>query len=177
MGTSKGDHHGHDWQDQADAPPRQEDEEADIEGDGAIEEHGGQVVGRGSAGRAEVPPGGGQGHKAVSLRGRTHAIAEGRCEAAQEGGAHGQGPVRADQGEGVRGRIPHAGGASIDVPRWVVVLCALVMAAGTAGGGWRIIKTLGHKMVRLHPINGFVAETGSALVIIVASRACPNFCV
>lgn len=56
-----------------------------------------------------------------------------------------------------------------DVPVWVVVLCALVMAAGTAGGGWRIIRTLGHKMVRLHPINGFVAETSSALVIMAAS--------
>lgn len=52
---------------------------------------------------------------------------------------------------------------------WVMVLCALVMAAGTAGGGWRIVRTLGHKMVRLHPINGFVAETGSALVIVAAS--------
>lgn len=66
-------------------------------------------------------------------------------------------------------RIEPAAGGDIDVPLWVVVLCALVMAAGTAGGGWRIIRTLGHKMVRLHPINGFVAETGSALVIIVAS--------
>jgi len=52
---------------------------------------------------------------------------------------------------------------------WVKVVCALVMAAGTAGGGWRIIKTLGHKMVKLHPINGFAAETGAAAVIIVAS--------
>ena len=43
------------------------------------------------------------------------------------------------------------------------------MAAGTAAGGWRIIKTLGHKMVKLHPINGFAAETASATVIITAS--------
>lgn len=66
-------------------------------------------------------------------------------------------------------RISKAADGELVVPLWVVVTCALVMAAGTAGGGWRIIKTLGHKMVRLHPINGFVAETGSALVIIVAS--------
>lgn len=66
-------------------------------------------------------------------------------------------------------RIAEAPDGSFGVPTWVVVVCALVMCAGTAGGGWRIIKTLGHKMVRLHPINGFVAETGSALVIIVAS--------
>jgi inorganic phosphate transporter, PiT family len=55
------------------------------------------------------------------------------------------------------------------VPHWVAVVCALTMAAGTAGGGWRIIKTLGHKMVRLHPINGFAAEGSSALVILGAS--------
>ena len=67
QGAEEGDHHGHDWQDQADAPLRQEDEEADIERDGAIEEHGVQVVGLGSAGRAQVPPGGSQGHEAVGL--------------------------------------------------------------------------------------------------------------
>ncbi|GLQ97020.1 inorganic phosphate transporter [Dyella mobilis] len=55
------------------------------------------------------------------------------------------------------------------VPSWVAIVCALTMAAGTAGGGWRIIKTLGHKMVRLHPINGFAAEGSSALVILGAS--------
>lgn len=60
-------------------------------------------------------------------------------------------------------------GASFVVPVWVKVLCALTMAAGTAGGGWRIIKTLGHKMVKLHPINGFAAEGSSALVILTAS--------
>jgi inorganic phosphate transporter, PiT family len=65
-------------------------------------------------------------------------------------------------------RVPDAGG-HFPIPVWVKVVCALVMAAGTAGGGWRIIKTLGHKMVKLHPINGFAAETSSAAVIIVAS--------
>ena len=42
-------------------------------------------------------------------------------------------------------------------------------AAGTAAGGWRIIKTLGHKMVKLHPIHGFAAETSAATVITLAS--------
>ena len=55
------------------------------------------------------------------------------------------------------------------IPIWVKVVCALTMAAGTAGGGWRIIKTLGHKMVKLHPINGFAAETSSAVIILTAS--------
>jgi len=53
---------------------------------------------------------------------------------------------------------------------WIKVICALTMAAGTAVGGWRIIRTLGHKMVKLHPINGFAAETSSATVIAVATQ-------
>lgn len=55
------------------------------------------------------------------------------------------------------------------IPLWIKVTCAFVMASGTAVGGWRIIKTLGHKMVKLHPINGFAAEASSASVIFVAS--------
>jgi PiT family inorganic phosphate transporter len=43
------------------------------------------------------------------------------------------------------------------------------MASGTAAGGWRIIKTLGHKLVKLHPIHGFAAETSAASVILLAS--------
>jgi PiT family inorganic phosphate transporter len=56
-----------------------------------------------------------------------------------------------------------------DIDLWIKVTCALVMAAGTAAGGWRIIKTLGHKMVKLHPIHGFAAETAGASVILAAS--------
>ena len=48
---------------------------------------------------------------------------------------------------------------------WIVLTCAVVMAAGTASGGWKIIKTLGHKMVKLHPIHGFAAETSSATIL------------
>ena len=54
------------------------------------------------------------------------------------------------------------------VPDWVVVTCALTMAAGTAAGGWRIIRTLGHKMVKLQPVHGFAAETTAATVLAVA---------
>jgi inorganic phosphate transporter, PiT family len=52
---------------------------------------------------------------------------------------------------------------------WIKITCAIVMAAGTAAGGWRIIKTLGHKMVKLHPVHGFAAETASATMILTAS--------
>lgn len=68
-------------------------------------------------------------------------------------------------------KIPHDPAGGFPIPIWVKVFCALTMAAGTAGGGWRIIKTLGHKMVKLHPINGFAAEFSSAAVILAASAA------
>jgi PiT family inorganic phosphate transporter len=55
------------------------------------------------------------------------------------------------------------------VPVWVIILCAATMAAGTAAGGWRIIRTLGHKMVRLQPVHGFAAETTAAVIIQAAS--------
>jgi PiT family inorganic phosphate transporter len=57
-----------------------------------------------------------------------------------------------------------------EIALWIKVTCALTMAAGTAVGGWRIIRTLGHRMVKLHPINGFAAETSSATVIAVATH-------
>lgn len=60
--------------------------------------------------------------------------------------------------------------ADEDIATWIVLTCALVMAAGTASGGWRIIKTLGHKMVKLHPINGFAAETSSATILTLAAH-------
>jgi PiT family inorganic phosphate transporter len=63
-----------------------------------------------------------------------------------------------------------AAGKDLEIAVWIKVTCALVMASGTAVGGWRIIKTLGHKMVKLHPINGFAAEASSATVIFAATQ-------
>jgi inorganic phosphate transporter, PiT family len=57
-----------------------------------------------------------------------------------------------------------------EVAMWVKILCAVTMACGTATGGWRIIKTLGHKMVKLQPIHGFAAETTAATVIQIATH-------
>ena len=56
------------------------------------------------------------------------------------------------------------------VPLWIIVLCAVTMAAGTAAGGWRIIRTMGHKMVKLQPVHGFAAETAAAITITGASE-------
>ncbi len=56
---------------------------------------------------------------------------------------------------------------SPDVPPWIKIICSLTMAAGTATGGWRIIKTLGHKMVKLQPVHGFAAETTAATLLAI----------
>ena len=55
------------------------------------------------------------------------------------------------------------------IPLWVILSCAASMAAGTAMGGWRIIKTVGTDFVKLSPVHGFCAETSSAGVILTAS--------
>jgi PiT family inorganic phosphate transporter len=57
-----------------------------------------------------------------------------------------------------------------DVPTWVILAAATAMGLGTAAGGWRIIKTMGHRIVELKPIHGFAAETSAATVIEVATR-------
>ena len=64
----------------------------------------------------------------------------------------------------------HPRGGKDDIDTWVIVTCALVMAAGTAAGGGRIIKTLGHKLVKLQTIDGFAAETASATILVTAAH-------
>lgn len=54
------------------------------------------------------------------------------------------------------------------IPLWIKVTCAIIMALGTAAGGWKIIKTMGHKMVKLQPVHGFAAETTGASVLMAA---------
>ena len=63
-----------------------------------------------------------------------------------------------------------AAGQPVHIAPWIIVLCALTMCAGTAAGGWRIIKTLGHKMVKLHPVQGFAAEATGATVLFAAAQ-------
>jgi inorganic phosphate transporter, PiT family len=62
------------------------------------------------------------------------------------------------------------GGKDFHVPYWVVFLCASAMALGTAAGGWRIIKTMGVKMIKLAPVHGFAAETAAAATILTATH-------
>jgi PiT family inorganic phosphate transporter len=61
-------------------------------------------------------------------------------------------------------------GEEFEVPVWVILSAALAMGLGTAIGGWRIVHTMGMKVVDLRPIDGFAAETAAATVIEVASR-------
>jgi PiT family inorganic phosphate transporter len=68
------------------------------------------------------------------------------------------------------GFLHQTGGKDAPIDPWIVVTCALVMAAGTAVGGWRIIKTMGHKLVKLHPIDGFAAESAAATIILTATH-------
>jgi len=67
-------------------------------------------------------------------------------------------------------RIESLGPKNDQIPVWIKVACALTMAAGTAAGGWRIIRTLGHKMVRLQAVHGFAAETTAATILFVAAK-------
>lgn len=67
-------------------------------------------------------------------------------------------------------RFLHATGAKVDVPLWVKLACATAMALGTASGGWKIIRTMGSKIVRLRPIHGFAAETSAAIVLFATAH-------
>jgi PiT family inorganic phosphate transporter len=55
--------------------------------------------------------------------------------------------------------------ATFEVPKLVILACGLAMGLGTAIGGWRVIKTMGSKVVKLEPVHGFSAETAAAIVI------------
>ena len=68
------------------------------------------------------------------------------------------------------GVLHKAPNGDFDIPIYVIIICALTMAAGTMNGGWKIIKTMGHKIIRLKPIHGFAAETSAATLILTASH-------
>jgi PiT family inorganic phosphate transporter len=60
-------------------------------------------------------------------------------------------------------------GSTFHVPLWVVLACQTAMAAGTLAGGWRIVRTMGSKITRLSPQQGFCAETGGAITLFTAT--------
>jgi PiT family inorganic phosphate transporter len=64
----------------------------------------------------------------------------------------------------------HGGGqGAFNVPLWVVLSCQTAMALGTLFGGWRIVHTMGSKITRLSPMQGFCAETGGSITLFLAT--------
>jgi inorganic phosphate transporter, PiT family len=61
-------------------------------------------------------------------------------------------------------------GATFHVPMWVVLSCQAAMALGTLAGGWRIVRTMGSRITRLTPVQGFCAETGGAITLFLATH-------
>ena len=59
---------------------------------------------------------------------------------------------------------------TVDVPAWVIVMAASAISLGTAIGGWRIMRTMGRRVVELEPIHGFAAETTAATVLLATAH-------
>ena len=55
------------------------------------------------------------------------------------------------------------------IPLWVILSCQIAMALGTLFGGWRIVHTMGSRITRLHPVQGFCAEAGGAVTLFLAT--------
>lgn len=60
-------------------------------------------------------------------------------------------------------------GGKFYIPFWVVIACHASIALGTMFGGWRIVKTMGQKVAKLKPVDGFCAESGAAIMLFVSS--------
>jgi PiT family inorganic phosphate transporter len=60
--------------------------------------------------------------------------------------------------------------ATVHIPLWVVLACHAAMGLGTLSGGWRIVRTMGHRITRLTPVGGFAAETAGAATLFLATQ-------
>jgi len=60
-------------------------------------------------------------------------------------------------------------GNKFHIPLWVVLACQSAIALGTMFGGWRIVKTMGQKVTKLKPVDGFCAETGAATALLIST--------
>ena len=60
-------------------------------------------------------------------------------------------------------------GPTFHIPFWVVLACQAAIALGTMFGGWRIVKTMGQKVAKLRPVDGFCAETGAACSLLIST--------
>ncbi|MCX6199546.1 MAG: inorganic phosphate transporter, partial [Bacteroidetes bacterium] len=57
-----------------------------------------------------------------------------------------------------------------DIPHWIVLACYTAIGLGTLMGGWRIVKTMGSKITKLHPFEGVAAETAGAITLFATER-------
>ncbi|MGI8666088.1 MAG: inorganic phosphate transporter [Jatrophihabitans sp.] len=64
----------------------------------------------------------------------------------------------------------HRIGAKAGPPSWVIIACAVAIAAGTYLGGWRVIRTMGHRLTQIDPPQGFTAQTAAAAVLLTATQ-------
>ena len=83
----------------------------------------------------------------------------------------GHGSNDAQKTMGITTSLLFAGGliSEFKIPLWVVLSAYAAIALGTLGGGWRIVKTMGQRITKLRPIDGFCAETSSAVSIFLAT--------
>jgi PiT family inorganic phosphate transporter len=91
------------------------------------------------------------------------------CSSAMMSFSHGQNDGQKTMGIITLALFSHHIIKTTDVPLWVKLVCAIAMGLGTASGGLRIIKTVGMRVLRLEPVQGFAAETTGATVILTAS--------
>ncbi|MHB8776172.1 MAG: inorganic phosphate transporter [Anaerolineales bacterium] len=83
--------------------------------------------------------------------------------------SHGTNDAQKTMGIITLGLVMSGSLSSFQVPTWVVAICAGAIAAGTAMGGWRLIRTLGGKFFKVRPIHGFTTQFASASVILIAA--------
>ena len=83
--------------------------------------------------------------------------------------SHGTADAQKSMGVITMALVSYGSLATFEVPNWVKISCAVAMGLGTAAGGWKIIKTVGHDFVKLQPVHGFCVETASAGVILGAA--------
>lgn len=84
--------------------------------------------------------------------------------------AHGQADAQKSMGIITMALVSFGYITKPDVPLWVMISCAIAMALGTSAGGYRIMKTMGHKIIRLEPVQGFAAETAAATVLFTTAH-------
>ncbi len=84
--------------------------------------------------------------------------------------AHGSNDAQKTMGIITLALVTYGAIPTVDVPIWVIVVCAVCMGAGSMAGGWRIIATLGNKVIKMTPIHGFAAEASGSSIILFASH-------